>query len=406
MRIFSFIIVLILHFSAFGQVNVSSLTPEFKGSGGLSLDPEGNLYIGDFGDFLSAGDGDNIPNDIMKLDKDLNLTSYATNFIGASGNDFNSEGVLHQSDIGSNGIYKIVDGERILVTSVGISSPVGIVFDSQDNFFVCNCGNNTIRKVTPQGENTLFASGTEFFCPNGITVDENDNLYVSNFSNGNIIKITPEGVSTVLNDTPTGVTSGASNGHLDYHQSTRTLYIASHSTNQIFSMHIDDPDFELTVIAGSGARGNSDGAALTATFSRPNGVAITPSGDSIYINSAIQVTNVPNRPLNPQVIRLITGVQGEPSVVTIPMDYTDKNVFPNPASDQLFIDATLLDHFSNLTLEVINNQGQLVEVKKMIGTVDKKVNISGDLKNLPAGIYYYKLMNAADVLVNGKFMKE
>ena len=32
------------------NISVGTITPEFNGSGGLSLDKVGNLYIGDFGD--------------------------------------------------------------------------------------------------------------------------------------------------------------------------------------------------------------------------------------------------------------------------------------------------------------------------------------------------------------------
>ena len=121
----------------FAQVNVTTITPEFKGSGGLSLDGEWKPFNwSDFGDFLSILDPDGLPNHVMMLDPDLNLTQFSTGFVGASGNDFDSNGVLFQNDIGASGVYKIVGGIRTFVTSTGIANPVGIVFDSNDNFFV------------------------------------------------------------------------------------------------------------------------------------------------------------------------------------------------------------------------------------------------------------------------------
>ncbi len=392
-----------------GQVGVATLTPQFKGSGGLSLDDQGNLYIGDFGDFLTVGDNDGIPNNIMKLDINLNLSQYATGFLGASGNAFDNNGVLYQSDIGASAIYKIEGGIRTFVTSTGISSPVGIVFDSQNNFFVCNCGNNTIRKVTPQGVSTLFASGNIFLCPNGVTIDEDDNLYVSNFSNGSIIKVTPMGVTSIIASTPGGFTSGPSNGHLDYHKQTRTLYIASHGSNKIFSLSIDNLSNGLITIAGSGERGNSDNEnALFATFSRPNGVAVTQTGDSIYINSAIPISNIPNSPLNPQLIRLIKGLNsGSLSVETIISSPSFK-IYPNPANKILILES---DHEltlkSKLSVKIYDLNGRIIKkIDSIQSLLPNKLKIRIDVSTLSKGTYFYAVYCKNNLLEKGKIAKQ
>jgi DNA-binding beta-propeller fold protein YncE len=402
------LIVSILIFASFGtfaQIKVSTITNAFKGSGGLSLDENGNLFIGDFGDFLGAGDGDGLPNNIWKLDSNFDLSIYATNFIIASGNDFDNNGILYQSDLAANAIYKIVNGTRTFVTSTGISLPVGLVFDSQNNFFVCNCGSNTIRKITSTGVSTEFAAGNIFSCPNGITVDENDNLYVSNFSNGDIIKITPEGISTLLNSTPGGTTSGPSNGHLDYHQASNTLFIASHGSNKIYYLNLKDPD-SIKVLAGSGLRGNDDGEAMQATFSRPNGVAVTPSGDSIYINSAIPVSNFPDRPLNPQVIRLITGVQSVLSIAEDHQKYDTFKCYPNPARNTFTIESTSLKDISNLRLLVFTMEGVVMDVIKELDTLNIAFKVSIDVSNYPAGKYNYSLCDGKEILFRGSIIKE
>jgi len=387
---------IIVSVSLNSQINVSSLTSSIKGSGGLSLDKQGNLYIGDFGDFLSAGDLDGLTNNVWKLDTDLNLTIFSGGFVGASGNDFDSNGALYQSDIGANAVYKIVNGVRTFVTSTGIASPVGIVFDSNDNFYVCNCGSNTIRKVTPSGVSTQFASGTgTFLCPNGITIDEDDNLYVSNFSNGNIVKITPSGTATILNTTPGGTTSGPSNGHLDYFQPTRTLFIASHGSNQIYKMSIDNPS-NLQVIAGSGVRGNTDSSnALTATFSRPNGVAVTKTGDSIYINSAVPLTNIPNNPLNPQIIRLLKGVNGGVlSVESIKPPNFDLKTYPNPVEDSFTIKV-------QLTITEV----KIYDLKGIMVKSFKEPLSSYTIKDLSSGVYLVKAIGLQGESVK-KIIKE
>ncbi|MDC8005897.1 T9SS type A sorting domain-containing protein [Aureisphaera galaxeae] len=377
---------------AFAQVTVSTITSEFNGSGGLSLDDEGNLYIGDFGDFLGMADPDGLPNHVMKLDTDLNLTQYSTDFIGASGNAFDNSGVLHQSDIRANGIYKIVNGVRTFVTSDGIVAPVGIVFDSADNFYVCNCGNNTIRKVTPGGVSTAFASGSQFACPNGITVDENDNLYISNFSNTNIVKITPDGSTSIIGNTTAG------NGHIDYDPVTRNLYIASYSGHQIFHLNIDT--LVMGVLAGTGVRGNDDGDGTSATFSTPNGVAVTQTGDSIYINCAVPLSG---DLINPQIIRLITGVTLAVEENTI-ASYKHTS-YPNPANKSITVEAQIPLVYSSLTVRVYTILGELLDEMEIANT-GETIRQTLDISAYTSGNYFYTASNGSKQLFNGKFIKE
>ncbi|MEM7085989.1 MAG: T9SS type A sorting domain-containing protein [Bacteroidota bacterium] len=397
---------LLLSLSLLAQVNVSTLTPQFNGSGGLSLDADGNLYIADFGDFLDGPDLDGLPNDVLKLDTNLNLTTYSPGFLGASGNDFDSNGVLFQSDIRAGAIYKIVNGVRTFVTSTGISNPVGLAFDSNDNFYVCNCGNNTIRKVTPGGVSTQFASGNLFFCPNGIAIDEDDNLYVSNFSNGNIIKVSTNGSATLLNTTPGGSTSGPSNGHLDYDENTRMLYIASAGSNRIYSLPIDDPS-NLQILAGTGVRGNDDGDATTATFSRPNGVAVSVTGDSIYVNSAIPITNNPNRPLNPSVVRLLKGVLSTLSVETITTSsFSNVKEYPNPAKSEFTIEADLNFEGAELTILFYDIRGSIVKELSKVDAAEGHLKVSVDVSDLNSGTYFYSLTDERGKKLFRKIIKD
>lgn len=407
-------IILLIPMILYAQEETSTvtLTSEFKGSGGLSLDENGNLYIGDFGDFLTAGDTDGQTNNVWKLDTDLNLSVFSSGFVGASGNAFDSNGVLYQSDIAAGAVYKVVNGVRTFVTASGISGPVGLTFDSQGNLFVCNCSTNSIQKITfNQGvvsSSTTFASGTPIlFCPNGITIDDSDNLYVSNFSNGNIVKIAPNGAMSVIVSTPGGSTSGPSNGHLDYHQVTNTLYIASHGSNKIYSVDLDDVPYNLNTIAGSGIRGNIDSEdALLARFSRPNGVALTQTGDSIYINSAVPVTNIPNNPLNPQVIRLIKGVQSGNLSVESVRPISNVKTYPSIIEDKFYIEANVLSANHYINIKLFDIKGKIIKEVNDIDLNNGKLKIELELSDLSAGIYLYTIYNNSNVISNGKFIKK
>lgn len=393
MKKLNILILLFLTTYGFSQVTVTTITPSFKGSGGLSLDEEGNLYIGDFGDFLGIPDPDGLPNDVLKLDTELNLTQYSTGFIGASGNDFDSSGILYQSDIRDNAIYKIINGVRTFVTSTGISSPVGIVFDSADNFYVCNCGDGTIQKVTPSGTSTQFASGGSFFaCPNGITIDENDNLYVSNFNSNKIVKITPAGVPSIIGLTELG------NGHLDYDINSRNLYIASYSGHQIYALNIDN--LEMDPIAGSGVRGNADGLGLDATFSTPNGVAVSKTGDSIYVNCAVPLTGAE---INPQIVRLITGLTFGIEDRTV--NYGQK-VFPNPVQNSFSVEAHIPSEYETVSIKLFDVLGREIRVLDNLSVTSTTLVKTIDISNLEAGTYFYGVYQDARQLFNGKIIKQ
>lgn len=376
------------------QITVTTITPEFKGSGALSLDADGNLYIADFGDMLGGPDTDGIPNNVMKLDTNLELSVFATDFVGASGNDFDANGILYQADIRDNAIYKIIDGERELVTADGIVAPVGVVFDSEGNFYVCNCGNNTIRKVTPAGLSTLFSSGDMFSCPNGITIDENDNLYVVNFSNTNIVKITPDGTPEILANTP------QENGHIDYDPQLRILYIASHGGNQIFYLPLNSP--EVVLLAGTGVRGNDDGAALQATFSTPNGIAVGNGGNTLFVNCAVPLGGAI---INPQVVRKIDGL--------ILLSVTENSafvkkvkVFPNPADTDITIQATITSTSSNFTLRMYDVLGKLQYENEKISNNGPQFSETISLGGFTSGHYFYTVTDGAKKLFSGKFLKK
>jgi hypothetical protein len=86
-------------------------------------------------------------------------------------------------------------------TFAGISNPETMVFDSSGNLFVSNGKANSIKKITPLGVKTTFATDVEV---SGMASDVFGNLFVSrkstntNESDGVILKFTPDGRSSVF----------------------------------------------------------------------------------------------------------------------------------------------------------------------------------------------------------------
>lgn len=274
--------------------SVETLTGEIDGgTGGISVDEAGNVYVADFGSRL--GRGGTGGHRVYRVTPSGEVSLFAQGFRGASGNEFDSNGNFFQSSVGG-GFISIVDQEGTVTqfASEGISAPVGIVSDSEDNLYVANCGSNTIQKVTPWGESERFVASGLLNCPNGIVFDDHGNLYVANFGNGGVIKIAPDKEVTEIASLP-----GNNNGHLIHHDG--FLYVIDRGGHRIYSVSLDG---EVELFAGSGELGNEDGAPLEASFSWPNDIGISPDGKTFYVNDVAGGTT-DHRILAPMLVRVI-----------------------------------------------------------------------------------------------------
>ena len=265
--------------------------------------------------------------------------------------------------------------------------------DADGNLYVANCGNNTIRKVTPDGTSSIFVSSSLLSCPNGLTIDDEGNLYTANFNNGRVIKITPDGTVSVL------VTlTGSNNGHLTYRN--ERLYVVSRGGHRVYEVDLNG---SWKVLAGSGARGKADGPAIQATFSLPNGIGVSPDGNTIYINDAIPLTGT--NVLNPVVVRKIDGILDNTTSVDgeqeIPNKFFLEQNYPNPFNPSTKISFTIPNvgdaihrggaSQTNVILKVYDILGTevatLVNESKNAGKYEIDFNAEG----LSSGMYFYTL---------------
>ncbi len=271
---------------------VKTLTDSFDaGSGGMDVDAEGNIYMGDFGAALGGAPGTRV----YKITPDGQVSVFASGLLGASGNDFDSEGNLYQSSIQGGILSKITPDGIVTTFASGFQGPVGVAFDGESNFYVCNCTNHTISKVDMDGNVSLFSSSGLLACPNGIDIDEDGNLYIANFNSATIVKITPEGAASSFASMP-----GNNMGHLLI--GGEFIYIVARGINAIYRV---DFQGQVSLFAGTGTRGLANGGLDQATFSLPNDMAFSPDGKKIYINDVASFDPASTGIISPVVIREI-----------------------------------------------------------------------------------------------------
>lgn len=184
--------------------------------------------------------------------------------------------------------------------------PSAAVVDSEGNLLVADTYNHTIRKITPAGEVTTLAGkakvsgrsdGTgdtaRFNLPSGLAIDGDDNLYVADHDNNTIRKVTPEGIVTTIagvaglaggkdstaasgtNPAVQATFNGPSGIAID---STGKLYVAdqfNHTIRLVTTAGV------VTTIAGSTrAKGSKDGTGTSALFNQPTSIARI--SDNVY----------------------------------------------------------------------------------------------------------------------------
>lgn len=287
---------------------------------------------------------------------------YVTNFNTAKVSQITPEGVV--SDFAT-----VKDG------------PSGIVSDKDGNLYVTQYGvgngtGNSVTKIALDGTVTDFAVGGTINVPVGIAIDDEGNIYTANLIDGRITKITPAGEQSLFASPPAG--SPFTIGHLVW------------ANGQLFGTHVARHQIYVfeegsaEVYAGSGTEGRTDGPAESATFTFPNGLAASVTGDTLYVAEALEATANIRLVVSPTV----TNVEEDNSEV--PDNTQLMQNYPNPFRGQTAISFTLA-RTDEVQIDVFDVLGRRVK------TVANGTFASGQHTVLwngaaeIAGVYYYRL---------------
>jgi len=243
-----------------GSNDGSALKASFNNPSDVVADQYGNLYVADASNHK-----------IRKIAANGDVTTYA------------GSGTVGAGDNSS--------------TNASFSNPTSLCIDKAGNIYVADMGNNKIRKISPQQVVSTFA-GTgsagatngaalvaSFNAPSGIAIDDEDNVYIADTQNNSIRKISSDGTVTTL--------AGSSRGHADGRGTNASfnqpqginldimgnVYVADSKNNLIRKV---SPDGDVSTIAGNLDYGLTDGIRATATFGYPNDIAVDFNG-TLYV---------------------------------------------------------------------------------------------------------------------------
>jgi len=289
---------------AFAQVQVATLL-DLNASGGVTLGPDGFIYVSDFGPQLGPAPDTTV---VYRVHPDSGEHEiFAEGFEGASGAAFDEEGNFYQAEPRGNRVTRINrDGSREVVADQ-LNSPVGVQVDGEGNVYVCNCGTSEIVKFDAAGERTVLASDADILlCPNGLSSDDEGNLYAVTFGAGNVVRLTVDGQLSILAELPvlTGGPYPVGLGHITFGNG--SLYVTTIGTGEIYRVSLDG---EFEKIAGLPfAFSNIDGGVEEASFSKPNGIALSAERDRLFVNVSESAWPVDAVGLHPAKLRVITGI--------------------------------------------------------------------------------------------------
>jgi uncharacterized protein (TIGR03437 family) len=354
---------------------------------GVALDSAGNIYIADTDNQLIrkvatngvistfagtsgvpgfAGDGGKATS--AKLDQPVSIA------VDQAGNVYFADNLNNRiRKIATNGIITTIAGNGLSVnstsstaigdggpaTSAILNSPQGVYVDSAGNLYICDYGNNRLRKVDTSGNITTVAGNgstslqlgsvgdggpatAAAIGPYSIAFDGSGNLYIADTQNNRIRKVSTTGTITTIagggNASYSGDGAGATLADLNSPQgiaidSAGNLYIADTGNNVIRYITASGT---ISTIAGitspsdpvggdpAGSTGDG-GPASAATLDRPSSLFRLSSG-LIYIACNSTTGYADDR------IRLLTPASGAVPTITnngvVPINSTSTTIQP------------------------------------------------------------------------------
>jgi gliding motility-associated-like protein len=233
-----------------------------------------------------------------------------------------ASGNLYVADRDNNQIKKVTPAGVVTLFASGFNQPNGVAVDKTGNVYVADAASNQIKKITPAGVVSVFAgSGSagsqngpagvaSFYYPYSLVFDAAGNLYTTDSQNSLIRKIAPDGTVSTFAGSDAGFADGQGTAakfnipsglNID---AAGNIYVADANNSRVRKI---TPTGLVTTVSGTGAFGADNGPALSATFNVPAGVVVDDAGN-IYV---ADIRNNLIRKIDPQGI--VTTLAGNGS---------------------------------------------------------------------------------------------
>ena len=176
------------------------------------------------------------------------------------------------------------DGDEVTVTAPTL--PEWLSLQSSLSPYAVSTFAGLGYRASDDGNGTLAG----FNLPTGVAIDDSGNIYVADSENQKIRKITPTGEVTTLagsgsrgNSDGIGEAASFNNPSGVAVDASGNVYVADQINHSIRKI---TPNGHVTTLAGSGTRGKTDGNGLSASFQNPYGIASDASGN-VYVADVI-----------------------------------------------------------------------------------------------------------------------
>ena len=311
----------------------SGASARFNHPSGLAVDGQGNIYVADtWNQVIRMVTPDGIVTTLAGTPRTQGYNNgTATNALfsfptGIALDQFKTLYVCDTRDcvirvVTTNGVVStlagrpgFIDGADGQGTNGHFAFPEGLAVDGLGNVFVADTGNDTIRKISPDGTVTTICgqaglaeatdgSGTNalFYTPTGVGLTGDGRLFVTERGNNSIRVIDTNQMSGTW--AGPGGSAGSDNGPGPLARLNYPAAVAVDASNNVYAADLLNyvvrkiaSDGTVSVLAGQAGRpGSLDGAAGNALFASPAGVAVDGAG-------TVYVTDMDN-----QTIRMITN---------------------------------------------------------------------------------------------------
>ncbi len=298
-----------------GSADGAGGSATFSEPHGVAVDTAGNVYVADTANHkirkvsaagvvtTLAGSG---------TGKFADGTGAAASFFIPLGVAVNAAGVVYVADGGNNRLRKVTPG-GVVTTLAGadagdfvdgaasvarFNGPGGVALDGLGNVFVADQTNQRIRLVSSAGfVTTLAGSGTNTFAdgtgaaagfsyPSALAVN-GSNVWIADSNNNRIRKLVATGaVTTLAGNTARDPFADGIGGAATFAgpqgvalDAADVAYVTDQGHNRIRKV---TPAGAVTTLAGSGTGAFADGAAATASFNSPYGVAVD-TARNVYV---------------------------------------------------------------------------------------------------------------------------